>query len=92
MRQEVATAALPCQPESCHGSSLGRDGCGVGQIQNLGGLGATILTASLLHQLQEAKPLTSEGEIAGVAAHWNREIHASLVYYFGGFRFFESNK
>jgi hypothetical protein len=92
MRQEVATAALPRESEGCHGSSLGSDSCGVGEIQNLGGLGAAILTASLLHQLQEAKPLAGEGEVAGVAAYWNREIHASLVYYFSGFRFFESNK
>jgi hypothetical protein len=48
----------------------------MGEIQNLGGLGATILTAPLLHQLQEPKPLASEREVAGVAANWNREIHA----------------
>jgi hypothetical protein len=64
----------------------------MGKIQNLRSLGPTILTASLLHQLQEAKPLAGEGEVAGVALNHDREIHASLVYYFGGFRFFESNK
>jgi hypothetical protein len=64
----------------------------MGEIQNLRGLGPTILAAPLLDQLEESKPLASEREVAGVAAYWNREIHASLVYYFGGFRFFESNK
>jgi len=68
MRQEVAPATLPRESERCHGSSLSRDGCRMGEIQNLGGLGATILTASFLHQLQEAKPLASEGKVAGVAA------------------------
>jgi hypothetical protein len=48
----------------------------MGQIQNLGGLGPTILTASLLHQLEEPKPLASEREVAGVALNHDREIHA----------------
>jgi hypothetical protein len=64
----------------------------VGEIQDLGCLGAAILTASLLDQLEESKPLASEGKIAGVATDRNRKVHASLVYYFNGFRFFESNK
>jgi len=64
----------------------------MGEIQNLRGLGPTVLTTPLLDQLEEPKPLASEREIAGVALDRNREIHASLVYYFGGFRFFESNK
>jgi len=64
----------------------------VGEIQNLRGLGAPILAASLLHQLEESKPFASEREIAGVTLNHDREIHASPVYYLIGFRFFESNK
>jgi len=48
----------------------------VGEIQNLGGLGAAILAASLLDQLEESKPLASEGKIAGVTLNHDREIHA----------------
>lgn len=92
MCEEVAAAALPRESKVCHGSSLCSDSGGVGEIQNLRCLRSSILAAALLHQFKEAKPLASEGEVAGVTTDRDREIHAYLVYYFSRFRFFESNK
>jgi hypothetical protein len=80
MRQEVATAALARESKGCHGPSLGSDGCGMREIQNLRRLGAPILTASLLDQLEESEPLASEREVAGVAAYNDRKVHGRLVY------------
>ena len=79
MRQQMTAATLAGQSKVVQRPTLGRELGVIGEVHQLGVRCTSLGAAVLLNQTVKLLPLAGDGEIAGIAADRNWEIHCAVL-------------